>query len=212
MIAKIIAHGATRDEALDRLAAALGRTIVAGPKTNVAFLKELCEADGFRAGTFDTGLHRPQSRRPRRRTAAGRRRGGAASASCSSSTWRFNRRTDERFARERRAAHAVGRGERVPAAAIRGGRVFPSSSRANARTSRCHWPSPRGRYRRARTWRSATARACPRSSTTHCRPVRRGIRPDAAMGSSSFAKAARPASLPTIPSRSISSTWTRAAS
>jgi 3-methylcrotonyl-CoA carboxylase alpha subunit len=56
MIAKIIAHGATREEALDRLAAALGETVVAGPKTNVAFLKKLCEADEFRTGRFDTGF------------------------------------------------------------------------------------------------------------------------------------------------------------
>lgn len=56
MIAKIIARGATRDEALDRLAAALGQTVVAGPRSNVAFLKALCEADGFRAAEFDTGF------------------------------------------------------------------------------------------------------------------------------------------------------------
>jgi 3-methylcrotonyl-CoA carboxylase alpha subunit len=56
MIAKIIAHGATRDEALSRLADALGETIVAGPKTNTAFLKKLCEAPEFRAGQFDTGF------------------------------------------------------------------------------------------------------------------------------------------------------------
>ena len=31
-------------------------TVVAGPKTNVAFLKRLCEAPGFRAGRFDTGF------------------------------------------------------------------------------------------------------------------------------------------------------------
>ncbi|MFH6785143.1 MULTISPECIES: acetyl-CoA carboxylase biotin carboxylase subunit [Methylobacterium] len=56
MIAKVIAHGATRDEALDRLAGALGRTLVAGPKSNVAFLKALAEAEDFRAGRFDTGF------------------------------------------------------------------------------------------------------------------------------------------------------------
>ncbi len=56
MIAKVIAHAATREEALDRLAGALGETVVAGPKTNAAFLKRLCEADGFRAGAFDTGF------------------------------------------------------------------------------------------------------------------------------------------------------------
>ena len=56
MIAKVIAHGATRNQALDRLAAALGETIVAGPRSNVAFLKALCEAEDFRAGRFDTGF------------------------------------------------------------------------------------------------------------------------------------------------------------
>jgi 3-methylcrotonyl-CoA carboxylase alpha subunit len=56
MIAKIIAHGATRDEALDRLSEALAQTVVAGPKTNAAFLRALCDAAEFRAGTFDTGF------------------------------------------------------------------------------------------------------------------------------------------------------------
>jgi 3-methylcrotonyl-CoA carboxylase alpha subunit len=56
MIAKVIAHGVTRDEALDRLSEALARTVVAGPKTNVAFLGKLCDADEFRAGRFDTGF------------------------------------------------------------------------------------------------------------------------------------------------------------
>jgi 3-methylcrotonyl-CoA carboxylase alpha subunit len=56
MIAKIIAHGATRGEALDRLAAALGCTLIAGPKTNLALLKALCEARNFRDGAFDTGF------------------------------------------------------------------------------------------------------------------------------------------------------------
>jgi len=56
MIAKVIAHGETREEALSKLADALGQTLVAGPKTNVAFLKKLCEAEGFRAGRFDTGF------------------------------------------------------------------------------------------------------------------------------------------------------------
>lgn len=56
MIAKVIAHGATRNEALDKLAAALGETIVAGPRSNLAFLKKLAEAEGFRQGPFDTGF------------------------------------------------------------------------------------------------------------------------------------------------------------
>jgi len=56
MIAKIIAHGASRDEALDRLSKALGETLVAGPRVNAAFLKALCDAKEFRAGAFDTGF------------------------------------------------------------------------------------------------------------------------------------------------------------
>ncbi len=56
MIAKMIAHAPTREAALDKLAAALERTIAAGPHTNLALLAALCRADEFRAGTFDTGF------------------------------------------------------------------------------------------------------------------------------------------------------------
>jgi 3-methylcrotonyl-CoA carboxylase alpha subunit len=56
MIAKIIAHGADRGQALDRLAAALGDTVVVGPHANAAFLKALVEHPEFRAGQFDTGF------------------------------------------------------------------------------------------------------------------------------------------------------------
>ena len=56
MIAKIIAHGATRDEALSRLSAALAQTRVAGPRTNVRLLRRLTESADFRAGRFDTGF------------------------------------------------------------------------------------------------------------------------------------------------------------
>jgi 3-methylcrotonyl-CoA carboxylase alpha subunit len=56
MIAKVIAHGASRDQALDRLADALDKTIVAGPRSNSGFLAALARAKGFRAGSFDTGF------------------------------------------------------------------------------------------------------------------------------------------------------------
>ena len=56
MIAKVIAHGATRAEALDRLAAALGDTIVIGPRVNTAFLGAIIDHPDFRAGRFDTGF------------------------------------------------------------------------------------------------------------------------------------------------------------
>ncbi|MEI9805270.1 MAG: biotin carboxylase N-terminal domain-containing protein [Pseudolabrys sp.] len=56
MIAKLIAHGATREQALDRLAAALDRTVAIGPRNNGGFLSRLCRAEEFRAGNFDTGF------------------------------------------------------------------------------------------------------------------------------------------------------------
>ncbi|MBB4093640.1 acetyl/propionyl/methylcrotonyl-CoA carboxylase subunit alpha [Brucella pecoris] len=56
MIAKIIAHGATRDAALNRLDAALNKTRIAGLVTNRQFLSALCNLDAFRAGDVDTGL------------------------------------------------------------------------------------------------------------------------------------------------------------
>jgi 3-methylcrotonyl-CoA carboxylase alpha subunit len=54
MIAKLIAHGATREQALDRLGVALERTIAAGPRTNLRFLAALARAGEFRRGRFDT--------------------------------------------------------------------------------------------------------------------------------------------------------------
>jgi len=56
MIAKLIAHGKTREEALDRLASGLEQTIVVGPRNNAAFLAALCRAPEFRRGNFDTGF------------------------------------------------------------------------------------------------------------------------------------------------------------
>jgi 3-methylcrotonyl-CoA carboxylase alpha subunit len=56
MIAKVIAHGPTRAEALARLTAALERTVVAGPRSNVAFLAALARAPDVRAGRLDTGF------------------------------------------------------------------------------------------------------------------------------------------------------------
>jgi 3-methylcrotonyl-CoA carboxylase alpha subunit len=42
MIAKLIAHGESREAALERLLSALDRTVIAGPRSNVAFLAALC--------------------------------------------------------------------------------------------------------------------------------------------------------------------------
>ncbi|MCW3494427.1 biotin carboxylase N-terminal domain-containing protein [Microbacterium sp. SSM24] len=56
MIAKVIAHGADRAEALARLDAALADTLLFGVETNIAFLRELLADEGVRAGRMDTGL------------------------------------------------------------------------------------------------------------------------------------------------------------
>ena len=56
MIAKLIAHAPTRTAALDTLADALAHTLVAGPRSNAAFLEKLLRAEKFRAGQFDTGF------------------------------------------------------------------------------------------------------------------------------------------------------------
>jgi acetyl-CoA carboxylase biotin carboxylase subunit/3-methylcrotonyl-CoA carboxylase alpha subunit len=62
LMAKLSAHGETRDEAIERLLAALAVTEVtlAGPRgpraTNLGFLQEILRDPGFRAGEYDTGL------------------------------------------------------------------------------------------------------------------------------------------------------------
>jgi 3-methylcrotonyl-CoA carboxylase alpha subunit len=56
MIAKLIAHGRNRDEALTRLGSALRATEVAGVTTNVEFLRRICESKAFRAAELDTHL------------------------------------------------------------------------------------------------------------------------------------------------------------
>ncbi|MBY0531838.1 MAG: acetyl/propionyl/methylcrotonyl-CoA carboxylase subunit alpha [Xanthobacteraceae bacterium] len=55
MIAKLIAYGATREQAFDRLSDALGGTVVSGPRSNVEFLHALADSAEMRAGTVDTG-------------------------------------------------------------------------------------------------------------------------------------------------------------
>jgi geranyl-CoA carboxylase alpha subunit len=50
MLAKVIAHGSTRAEALDRLARALGRTTLLGVTTNRAFLARVLRHEVFQQG------------------------------------------------------------------------------------------------------------------------------------------------------------------
>ena len=56
MLAKIIAWGADRAEALQTLDRALADTVVAGVTTNLGFLRRLLSLDDVRAGRLDTGL------------------------------------------------------------------------------------------------------------------------------------------------------------
>jgi propionyl-CoA carboxylase alpha chain len=70
MLAKLIARGSSRDEALDRLRAALEETEVSGVTTNLPFLRWLARHPDVRAGHTTTAFlveHPPLSRWPARR-------------------------------------------------------------------------------------------------------------------------------------------------
>ena len=54
MLAKLIVHGATRDEALDRLRSALDATTVLGVRTNLRFLRWLAQGPAMRDGEMRT--------------------------------------------------------------------------------------------------------------------------------------------------------------
>ncbi|HSK94786.1 MAG TPA: biotin carboxylase N-terminal domain-containing protein [Candidatus Angelobacter sp.] len=54
MLAKLIAHGTTRDDALDRLRAALEETVLLGVRTNVRFLRWLLDQRAMRDGEMRT--------------------------------------------------------------------------------------------------------------------------------------------------------------
>lgn len=56
LLAKVIAHGRSRDEALARLDDALATTMTLGVGTNVSFLRTLLRDDDVRAGRLDTEL------------------------------------------------------------------------------------------------------------------------------------------------------------
>jgi len=56
MIAKLIVHGATRDEALATMQRALQACEIVGPQTNVEFLQRLVTSEPFAHADLDTGL------------------------------------------------------------------------------------------------------------------------------------------------------------
>ncbi|KAF2660326.1 methylcrotonoyl-CoA carboxylase subunit alpha mitochondrial precursor [Lophiostoma macrostomum CBS 122681] len=55
MIAKLIVQGPTREAAIQKLRAALEEYEVAGPVTNIEFLKKICTSPDFVAGHVETG-------------------------------------------------------------------------------------------------------------------------------------------------------------
>src|SRR5262249_56580549 len=70
MMAKLIAHAATREKALERLADSLAETDVDGVTTNLPFLRWLVTHPSFREGAVSTAFlteHPPLSALPRRR-------------------------------------------------------------------------------------------------------------------------------------------------
>jgi acetyl-CoA carboxylase biotin carboxylase subunit len=56
LLAKLVVHGATRDEAIDRARAAVAGFQIAGPKHNLPFHAEVLARAEFRAGDYDTGI------------------------------------------------------------------------------------------------------------------------------------------------------------
>ena len=70
MLAKLVAHGPTREDALERLEAALAETVVEGVTTNLPFLRWLVAHPDVRAGNTTTAFlteHPPLSPPPVRR-------------------------------------------------------------------------------------------------------------------------------------------------
>ncbi len=73
LLAKLIAHGTTRDDTLDRLDAALAETVVEGVMTNLPFLRWLVAHPDVRAGRTTTAFlveHPPLSQPPVRQPRA----------------------------------------------------------------------------------------------------------------------------------------------
>ena len=130
MIAKLIAHADTRDEALDRLAAALDDTVVEGVTTNLPFLRWLVRHPDVRRGETTTAFlveHPPLSAPPARPVPR---------------VWRGSFRLNLPFPSARAAA-----GRRRDAEHARRGRRREQRGRADARHRH---PRARRRGRRSR--------------------------------------------------------------
>jgi acetyl-CoA carboxylase biotin carboxylase subunit len=55
-MAKLIVHGASRAQALERARAAVDAFVVVGPKNNLPFFAELLDNAEFVSGHYDTGI------------------------------------------------------------------------------------------------------------------------------------------------------------
>jgi acetyl-CoA carboxylase, biotin carboxylase subunit len=56
LVAKLIAYGVNRDEAIARMERALSQFVVQGVETSVSLHQAIFQDEGFRAGEFDTGF------------------------------------------------------------------------------------------------------------------------------------------------------------
>ncbi len=56
LIAKLIVHGKSREEAIKRLKRALNEFVVEGVKTTIPFHSRLIENEDFKKGDFHTGF------------------------------------------------------------------------------------------------------------------------------------------------------------
>ncbi len=56
MIAKLIVHASSRDQAIARMSRALGEYMITGVKTTIAFQQEIMRHKDFQAGRYDTGF------------------------------------------------------------------------------------------------------------------------------------------------------------
>src|SRR6266542_3418106 len=162
LLAKLIAHGQTREEALDRLATALAETEVEGVVTNLPFLRWLVAHPALRAGRSVGGCLPPQPARP----ASGRAPGSGRRVPCG--------RRRNRAERAHRAD--AGHGDPRPRAQGRHGPAAPAPAPARGdedgdagglslRGGGASRPCERGRSRRrrraARRARGVTQRRLP---------------------------------------------------
>ena len=56
MIAKIIVHADTREEAISKMKRALEECVVDGIDTNIEFLLKILNSEDFKNGNFDTSF------------------------------------------------------------------------------------------------------------------------------------------------------------